>query len=118
MNNYHSKLKPFIAKCFEASTFHITQRDSVLIHATDQAYKEGTTLCTDLIVMNYEEGCFIFAAWDDNEVEEMYTTLKGQGFSNELIELLKLAKYHNCKFLQLDRDGVVYEELPVFDWDN
>ena len=98
MNNYHSKLKPFIAKCFEASTFHITQRDSVLIHATDQAYKEGT--------------------WDDNEVEEMYTTLKGQGFSNELIELLKLAKYHNCKYLQLDRDGVVYEELPVFDWDN
>jgi hypothetical protein len=27
-----------------------------------------------------------------------------------------LARKHECKYLQLDRDGVEYEDLPTFKW--
>lgn len=114
--NYDSKLKPRIIKCFEASICHVTKRDSELMEATDHAYNEGDLECTDLIVYIYKEGCFIFAAWEDNEVENVYTTLISQGYSQALIELLKLTRYHDCTYLQLDRDGVEYDDLPKFSW--
>jgi hypothetical protein len=86
------------------------------MYATDHAHKEGDLECTDLIGYLYEEGCFVFTAWEDKEVENVYTTLIGQGYSQAFIELLKLTRYHECIYLQLDRDGVEYEELPLFSW--
>ena len=116
MNNYHSQTKPFIAKCFEANTCHISKKDDELILATSHAFKEGDVACTDLIVYEYEEGCFIFAAIEDDVVEDFYTTLEGQGLSHEFIALLRLAKQFGCKYLQLDRDGEIYDNLPTFKW--
>jgi hypothetical protein len=116
MNNYHSQTKPFIAKCFEANMCHISKKDDELILATAHAFKEGDVACTDLIVYEYEEGCFIFAAYEDDEAEDIYTSLEGQGYSKALLDLLRLARKHECKYLQLDRDGVEYEDLPTFKW--
>jgi len=33
-----------------------------------------------------------------------------------ILALLKIAKKHNCAYLKLDRDAVVYDDLPQFDW--
>jgi hypothetical protein len=116
MNNYHSKDKPFIAKAFEANTCHITKNDDKLIKATCHAYKDSDVECKELIVHPYEEGCFIFADYDKSEVKWVYKTLKKEGYSTALINLLKIARFHGCKYLQLDCDGVQYDDLPTFKW--
>ena len=109
-------MTPTITKVFDVSTNHISKRDDEIILATSHAFKEGDVACTDLIVYEYEEGCFIFAAIEDDVVEDFYTTLEGQGLSHEFIALLRLAKQFGCKYLQLDRDGEIYDNLPTFNW--
>ena len=38
------------------------------------------------------------------------------GFSDALYNLLSLARKNGCKYLQLDCDGVEYDDLPTFKW--
>jgi hypothetical protein len=33
-----------------------------------------------------------------------------------IINLLEIARGNSCKFLQLDCDGVEYDDLPTFSW--
>jgi len=107
---------PTITKNFDISLSHISKRDDELLLDTVMATKEDITPPTDLIVYEYEEGCFVFAAIEDDVAEDFYTTLEGQGLSIEFIALLKLAKENGCKYLQLDRDGELYDNLPTFKW--
>ena len=111
-------MTPIITKVFDVSTSHISKRDDEIILATAHAKEEGifANPPTDLIVYEYEEGCFIFAAIEDEEAENFYTTLEGQGLSHEFIALLRLTKQFGCKYLQLDRDGETYDNLPTFKW--
>ena len=109
---------PTITKNFDVSTTHISERDDEIILATARSYKKGLFVNppTDLIVYDYVEGFFVFAAIEDDEAENFYTTLEGQGLSHEFIALLRQAKSLGCKYLQLDRDGETYDNLPTFKW--
>jgi hypothetical protein len=48
--------------------------------------------------------------------EDFYSSLEKEGYSKAFVELLKLAKANGCKFLQLDGDGIQYDDLPSFEW--
>jgi len=108
-----------ITKVLDASTKHVSPNDMRLIGETAKAHREQGIFAkppTDLIVYEYEEGCFVFAAIEDDVAEDFYTTLEAECLSIEFIALLKLAKENGCKYLQLDRDGELYDNLPTFKW--
>ncbi|CAH9013936.1 conserved hypothetical protein [Vibrio phage 424E50-1] len=45
-----------------------------------------------------------------------YFKFEGVDLPKELLNLLQIAKAHNCKWLVLDCDGTMVEGLPTFDW--
>jgi hypothetical protein len=109
--------KPFIVKAFEASSSHITPKDDKLLKQKD--------LCS---LATYEVrgggilyGFLIYTGLKDNtSIHEMRSfsdkAIKAEGYSKAFINLLKIARKNGCKFLQLDCDGVEYDDLPTFDW--
>jgi hypothetical protein len=108
---------PFIVKVFEASSCHITQQDDKLLKRDDLS----ALAVYDIKAGKVRYGYLIYTGLEDNNaVEELKDFTKEaiakDGYSTALINLLELAKKNGCKFLQLDCDGVEYEDLPRFNW--
>ena len=114
----NSTKKPFIVKVFEASTSHITKKDDKLLRKED---------LVDISVYNVagggtHYGYLIYTGLEDNSSinEQIDKPTKDAilkaGFSKNFVSLLDRAKKNGCKFLQLDCDGVEYEDLKTFDW--
>lgn len=116
MKTYNSK-DLFIVKVLEASTGHITKEDDKLLRRDGQ---------DDLAVYDVKGGkirygYLIYTGLDEGSIREedssfTKASLKAAGFSDALFNLLSLAKKAGCKFLQLDCDGVEYDDLPTFNW--
>jgi hypothetical protein len=100
-----AKTMPYIFKCFEASTGHITKNDADLLKKDD----------CPVVVYDYEYGYFVYVGGDRLCNTDKENILK-YGFSKEFYNLLKLAAKNDCKHLALDCDGFVYADLPTFDW--
>ena len=94
--------EPFITKNLDVSTAHITKEDSELLNQ-----KRIQNL---LIVYPYREGYFIYVPEYD------LTQLKKTGFSKAFINLMKQTAKAGCKYLQLDCDGMTYDDLPTYNW--
>ena len=109
----NSKTNPFIVKVFEANSSHITENDDMLLQCEDMTslvvYKVigGETLYGYLI--------YTFLGLDDQDTTTKKSLME-DGYSEELCNLLELAKNQGCKFLQLDGDGMQYDDLPTFNW--
>ena len=116
MKTYNSK-DLFIVKVLEACTSHITEEDDRLLKREDLSalavydVKADKTQFGYLIYTGLEEGTSV-------QEEQSFTqaSLKTAGFSDALYNLLSLARKAGCKFLQLDCDGVEYDDLPIFNW--
>jgi len=100
-----AKTQPYIFKNFEASTGHITKRDTELLDKDD----------CPLVVYKYEYGWFVYVGGDRLGPTDKKNML-AYGLSEALFDLLVLAGKNDCKFLALDADGFVYADLPTFDW--
>jgi hypothetical protein len=117
MKTYNSK-DLFIVKVLEASTSHITKEDDKLLRREDLSalavydVKGGKTRYGYLIYTGLDDGTSI----QEELLSFTLTSLKAAGFSDALFNLLSLARKAGCKFLQLDCDGVEYDDLPTFDW--
>jgi hypothetical protein len=107
---------PCIHKILEASTAHITKEDDALLRLNGQdavaVYEvNGGGTCY---------GYLVYTGLDDDLEEFLGTTkpnnLEKAGFSQAFCNLMELARKANCKFLQLDCDGVEYDDLLKFDW--
>lgn len=96
--------KPVIGTILDVSTGHITKSDYGLL---DDAFvtKEGT-----FTVYKYEEGYFIHISPDTNK--NTYQQAEKEGYSEDFINLTRIAFNLKCWFLRLDCDGIVYPELP------
>jgi len=85
------------------STGHITEQTS-----TDLEYHYKSDSKINLIVVSYEHG------------HRILTTDEGlklcEGTPCELMPLIRLANRLECKWLVLDQDGPIMEDLKVFDW--
>ena len=61
------------------------------------------------MVEDVDCGVMIYVvSWDEEEVEK--------ALSKEVQHIMRLARDQGCKWLHFDADGVVYPELPQFDW--
>lgn len=109
---------PFIVKVFEACTSHITKEDDKLLRKEDLAeisvyqVKGGKTLFGYLIYTGLEDNTSI----NEQINKPTQKALLKAGFSENFVSLLNKAKKNGCKFLQLDCDGIEYEDLQTFDW--
>lgn len=110
--------KPYIQNIFEASTCHITEKDDKLIARTVKSFDSGLPPYTNIIAYEYREGYFIytFQVEEGEHLQETYKTLKEEGYSDEFLSLMKVARENGCKFLQLDADGHIHDDLHKFDW--
>ena len=110
----NSKTNPFLVKAFEASSCHITKEDNSLLRQEDHC-----SLCVyEVRGSGILYGYLICTGFEDSSInpDEFYKAVKDEGYSDAMINLLKLAKDKGCKFLQLDCDGMQYDDLPSFDW--
>jgi len=102
---------PYLVVVLEASTAHVTEGDMQLL-------THWVSACPDpeFIVYEYSEGFFIHISCDREILDDENKAAKERGISQELINLRVEAFKCGAKYLQLDGDGSVYEELPQFDW--
>lgn len=89
-----------ITKTLTLSTAHITKETATFLDSDPDnliVYKKG------------EYGWFINI---DSEIfEEELTSIP-----YDLVTLIILAKENECSYLCLDCDGLIVEELPVYEW--
>lgn len=104
------KFKPIITKVMEASTGHITEKDNKLLNSSCIFLEKGKDFSNPILHYKYEEGSFIYVP------QFFKRPLKEYGYSKDFINLMRLAHENKCKYLQLDRDALIYPELPQFDW--
>jgi len=70
-----------------------------------------------LLVYEYDEGFFVYC-WHECLDEIYLPHAKKRGYSQAMLSLLRLASKTGCKFLCLDADGPVYDEMKTFDHDD
>jgi len=105
---------PLIVKCFEASTVHITKKDNDLLQREDLS----AFAIYDVKGGKVQFGYLVYTGLDD-DLESWLGTKKiaeDAGFSAAFMGLVELARNSGCKFLQLDCDGIEYDDLPKFNW--
>jgi len=112
---------PCINKCFEASTGHITKEDSVLLNTSGDNGQDA--LCVYAYgassegIIDDQYGYFIHVPLDEpTDFLDTIKSAKQAGYSEALCNLMELARRNDCKYLQLDRDGVEYDDLPKHNW--
>ena len=110
-----------IEKNLVVSTGHITKEDDKLLtkenDLLERAEKLSMKTVVELVVhpQPYDYGYYICTV--EKLSERDVTAMKKFGYSDALINLLKISHDNNCSFLKLDRDGKVYDELPTFKWE-
>jgi len=108
MQTYNLNNNPYINKVLDCSTAHITNNDNNLLK---EASKDSVNQ-NPVIAYEYEYGFLVYVP-EDKDIRE--SALK-YGYSKEFTNLIDKARELNCKYLQLDGDGIVYYDAPQFDW--
>lgn len=98
-----SLTNPEIGKFLDCSTGHIKWEDSKLL----------PLVYSPLSCYSYEYGMFVHTCIGSELPEE--PALKF-GFSQALLDVLKIGAHHQCNFIKFDADGMEYPELPSFEW--
>ena len=127
VTKYGLEIQPVLC----VSTIHMTKKDSELLWkhsyiARDEYHwpMENQFIHNDvesspLIVKSTDYGYIISTGtFEDEEYfsEEIVPSLKEEGFSDALINLLRIALETNCWYLKLDADGQIYDKLKTFEW--
>jgi hypothetical protein len=98
-----------ISRNLVASTAHITMEDRDLLEAAG----EGES---PLVVYSFEYGFLIYIPTDPAKVAEEGAAALARGYSQALVDLLALTSKEGCRYLLLDQDGPIYDNLPAFMW--
>ena len=88
----------------DLTTGHITENDNALLYNGH----------TSLSFTEYEYGYYIPVP--DMDDADKVRTLSDEGFSSAFIRLLSYAAGKDCSLINLDRDGHIADELPLYDW--
>ena len=99
----YSTNSPQCFKVLDISTIHISEEENGYLQ----------NINSPLITYEYNEGFFVYVpiSFIIDEPNIIKT-----GFSEGFINILKLAAAQDCKFVCFDADGIVYEDLPQYDW--
>jgi len=94
-----------IQKVLVASTGHISREDSELLKT------DSDSLSSECMLINeFEHGFTIFISDEKNEDSPDWK------YSDALKKLIKLARELDCRYLKLDCDGLLYDDLEQFEW--
>ena len=99
----------------DCSTGHVTKSDMELldVHGMDNA--------TDTMPMMsavYPEGAWVgtMHTLEEDELKAEENNLRKLEFSEAFLKVLAFARGKDCKYVCLDCDAKIYDELKVFDW--
>ena len=101
------KLNTF--KVLDCSTGHGTKEDMDILSA--QAKILPTPEMQDIIVYEYPEGFWWYVSKDDTRA-----SLKKLGLSAGLRQVFMAARKAGCKYINLNCDGVEYDQFTHYDW--
>jgi ssDNA-binding Zn-finger/Zn-ribbon topoisomerase 1 len=99
--------EPLIQKYMDVSTGHITKRDNMLLI---EACKADTG--NPLVAYKYQYGYWI--ACGSNP--DYYKSFKEYGYSENFVAIVARAQEFKCTYVQIDCDGIQYDDLETFDW--
>ena len=100
-----------IYKTLVASTAHITELDNAELEVDTD-----TNTLPDLIVYRYGEyGYTIWIPTEGSFTAQSWHNILTR-YSVQLRQLLDIAKQKGCKYLRVDCDGPIYDNLPTFQW--
>jgi len=102
-----------IEKHLVVSTAHIHPRDDALL-AID-ARPDKDTWIGRMVVSNKDRGFFVYVP-NGRDHDSMEKEWKDRGYSQCLLNLIKLVRGLGCQWLTLDADGPTYDNLPTFEW--
>jgi len=105
-----------IEKMLVISTGHITEKDMTLLTEEglypytilQTGYGTIISLVTNMTLPPREQSVDFITEFK----EEKWMKI----FSKEFMEILRIAKENDCFWVNFDRDGSQYEELPLFEW--
>jgi hypothetical protein len=110
--NIYTRKRPYIGKMLDVSTSHITENDAKLLDESDSK-KQSSISRNPLSAFSKGVGWLVNIPATD---EEVFKEILNYGYSNEFVELVKVALNHDCDWINLDCDGAEIEDLPKFDW--
>lgn len=96
-------VKPQLNTVCDVGTGHVLQADMEALVNRDPA-------ACGVIAYLYEEGAFIYLN------KEFLVGLDASDYSQAFKDLYRWALSLGCKWLQLDRDGPEYDDIPSFEW--
>ncbi len=97
-----------IYKYLDCSTGHVTEKDMKLL--------EDSTPDLPMMTAVYPEGAWVSSLHYAEEAEAEEDELKQLGFSGAFLQVLAFAREKGCKYVCLDRDAEIYDELEQFEW--
>lgn len=97
-----SKRKLPIYKYLDISTAHISEKTNDILS------KNVNNGSYPLIILDTEYGYFINVPYNLDELE--------RELPNDVISCLGFAQKHDCRWLMLDCDAEVIDELETYDW--
>lgn len=114
---YKLSENPFMVKCLDISTGHLTEKDESLL---EEASKGSSVGGNPVVANKYEEGYYVYCSDEDgirdvDSGEGEYGYLS-YGYSTQFMAILKRAKELGCKYVQFDCDGIFYEDLETYEW--
>ncbi len=108
---YSSLKQPYISKILDISTGHITENDNDLLGKEDcpvVAYPYGPE--------EDQYGYLVCVKMDEEAFQTEVILSKEYGFSESFIKIYKAAHAHGIEYVRFDRDGVEYEDIPIYNW--
>lgn len=100
-----------IFSVLEISTAHITEQDGNLLEASGEAE-------TQVVAYSTEYGWQVYCQYENEDelFDYVVLSMKSEGYSDEMINLMKLGRQLGCRYLGIDQDGMIYDNLPQFGW--
>lgn len=102
-----------INKFLDVSTGHITEHDASLLTQISSGWLKGVTLTAWM----FPYGWWVYL---NPELKDSLAPYKEHilyaGFSEAFFDLLIAADAMGCTYICFDRDGLVYEGAPKFEW--
>jgi len=103
-----------IEKTLVVSTIHIMEADDAFF---TQLQIEPFKLTPPLIIDDLTYGWYIYIPSDENDFNETCKSIQEDtSLSDIFLDLFKLTRELDCRYLKLDRDGPIAPDLPQGDW--
>jgi hypothetical protein len=110
MNTTGAQMTTKDAYCFKVldiSTVHMAWNDNKLL--------ENNSLESPVSFYSFEYGYFVYVGME-KLTENDRNAYRAFGLSEAFIHVLEVGRAKGCKFVCFDCDGMVYDDLPKFDW--